>query len=84
MSHNFYLYHDPATDQLTWISWDHNMAVAAGRGSRGGGRGADTLDKASAGETWPLIRYLLDAPTCYERYVGYVLAPKHSRRRCRD
>jgi len=32
MSHNFYLYHDPDTDLLTWISWDHNEVL----GVRGG------------------------------------------------
>ena len=41
MSHNFYLYHDPETGQLTWISWDHNMAMASemGGGGSAGGRG---------------------------------------------
>src|SRR5690606_16164103 len=24
MSHNYYLYHNPDTGKLTWISWDHN------------------------------------------------------------
>jgi len=32
MTHNYYLYHDPATDQLTWISWDHNLVLGAGGG----------------------------------------------------
>lgn len=35
MSHNFYLYHDPATGQLTWISWDHNE-ILGGMGGPGG------------------------------------------------
>lgn len=35
MTHNFYLYHNPATDQLTWISWDHNLVL----GGMGGGFG---------------------------------------------
>ena len=38
MTHNFYLYHDPETDQLTWISWDHNLVLGA-MGGRGGGPG---------------------------------------------
>lgn len=33
MTHNFYLYHNPDTDQLTWISWDHNLVL----GGLGGG-----------------------------------------------
>lgn len=36
MSHNFYLYHNPATNQLTWISWDHNMVLMDGPGGRDG------------------------------------------------
>ena len=51
MSHNYYLYHDPETDRLVWISWDHNEAFS----SRG--RGDTSLDKASVGDNWPLIRY---------------------------
>jgi spore coat protein CotH len=64
MSHNYYLYDDPETGQLTWISWDHNMAMSAGMGSgnRRGGPGSQgvSLDKAEIGEEWPLIRFLLD------------------------
>jgi spore coat protein H len=37
MSHNFYLYHNPDTDQLVWISWDHNLVLGGmGGGDRGG------------------------------------------------
>lgn len=32
MSHNFYLYNDPATKKLTWISWDHNQILGSGGG----------------------------------------------------
>jgi len=35
MSHNYYLYHDPASDQLVWIPWDNNMSLG---GSSGGAR----------------------------------------------
>ncbi len=35
MPHNFYLYHNPDTNQLTWISWDHNMVLMDGPGGRG-------------------------------------------------
>lgn len=73
MSHNFYLYHNPATDKLTWISWDHNFVLGGGgmRGRGGpGGRGNYALDKSDVGRNWPLIRYLLDDPMYYERYVN--------------
>lgn len=45
MTHNFYLYHDPETDQLTWISWDHNLVLGASGGGPGGERpGGDQVN----------------------------------------
>ena len=38
MSHNYYLYHDPASDQLVWIPWDNNQSLSS---SMGGGGGID-------------------------------------------
>jgi hypothetical protein len=79
MSHNYYLYHDPDTDQLTWISWDHNMVVASemrGGGGPVGGRGPGnrnvSLDKTEINENWPLIRFLLDDPVYYQLYLNYL------------
>lgn len=64
--HNFYLYHDPKTDQLTWIGWDYNEALQPGR------RGNATLSLAETTDAWPLIRYLLDQPAYNEQYRAYV------------
>ncbi len=93
MPHNYYLYNDPHTGRLTWISWDHNMVLggmgglmggppagagggaAAGMGRPGGGMGGRmnvSLDRAEVGDNWPLIRFLLDEPAYYDRYVGYL------------
>lgn len=36
MTHNYYLYHDPDTGKLTWVSWDHNMILSAGGGGQRG------------------------------------------------
>jgi spore coat protein CotH len=74
MSHNYYLYHDPDSGQLTWISWDHNeaMSAAVGGGGRGRGNRNVSLDKADVGDNWPLIRFLLDDPVYYGRYVDYL------------
>lgn len=104
MAHNFYLYHDPETDRLTWISWDHNLILGSGFGggfreAPGGSGGGDapvlpdgaltgpqlfdggdgpgspantTLDRAGVGDDWPLIRFLLDDPVYYARYVDYL------------
>jgi len=74
MPHNFYLYHDPDTDLLTWISWDHNEILRSGgeTGGRGGMRTSISLGRDEVGQNWPLIRYLLDDPVYYDRYIGYI------------
>jgi spore coat protein H len=75
MSHNYYLYHDPDSGQLTWISWDHNMAMSSGTDGgerRGPGARTVSLDKADVDDNWPLIRYLLDDPVYYARYLDYL------------
>ncbi len=65
MSHNYYLYHDPDSDRLVWIAWDHNMAFGSGPGRRGGD---SSLDFAGTGANWPLIRNLLDDDVYSARY----------------
>ena len=75
MSHNYYLYHDSDSGQLHWISWDHNEAMStgmAGGGRRGPGGRSVSLDKADIDDNWPLIRYLLDDPIYYARYLDYL------------
>lgn len=78
MTHNFYLYNNPETGQLTWISWDHNQVLAGGGGI--GAPNARAVVGVRAGRTlslgrdevtdqWPLIRYLLDDPVYHERYL---------------
>ncbi len=81
MSHNFYLYDNPDTGQLTWISWDHNQVLAGGGdigapnarvvpGVRAGS--ALTLGRDEVSANWPLIRYLLDDPVYHDRYIEYI------------
>jgi spore coat protein H len=80
MSHNFYLYHDPDTDLLNWISWDHNQVLASGGMGGPGGlrapggvmRRSVSLGREDVGQNWPLIRYLLDDPVYYARYIDYI------------
>lgn len=67
MAHNFYLYHDPETDLLTWIGWDYNESFMLGR--RGS---AASLSHAEESAEWPLIRYLLDEPAYYAQYTAHV------------
>jgi spore coat protein CotH len=75
MSHNYYLYHDPDSGQMTWISWDHNMAMSEGMGGRAGrgpGSRSVSLDRAEVTGNWPLIRYLLDDPVYYALYLDHL------------
>jgi len=72
LPHNFYLYHDPETEQLTWISWDHNLVLSAmgGFGGRMRNRSEVSFDKANVSEEWPLIRFLLDDPIYHADYLA--------------
>lgn len=69
MTHNYYLYHDPATDLLNWIPWDNNEALQDGK--QGG-----TLNLAleEVGQSWPLIRFLMDQPDYESIYRAHVQA----------
>ena len=66
MTHNFYLYNNPETGQLTWIPWDHNEALTEGK------RSSVTLSMENIGAEWPLISYLLADSEYYDSYVNYV------------
>jgi hypothetical protein len=67
MQHNYYLYHDPSTDLLTWIPWDNNMTMSAS-----GIKPAASLRLDEVNQQWPLIRYLMDDPVYHEEYVTNV------------
>jgi len=68
MTHNYYLYNDPATSKLTWIPWDHNETFTDGKD-----RGVLTLGLDEVGSQWPLIRYLIDDPVYLEMYESAML-----------
>ena len=61
-------------------NWDtygqmvHNYYGPGERAGRMGpdGQGSASLDRAETTASWPLIRYLLDDPTYYARYIGYL------------
>jgi len=55
MTHNYYLYHNPASGKLEWIPWDGNEALKDGKM---GGALSISLDEVSS--DWPLIRYIVD------------------------
>jgi spore coat protein H len=50
------------------------MSAGMGGGGRRGGPGGQvvSLDKAQIGEDWSLIRFLLDDPVYYDRYLDYL------------
>ena len=65
---NYYLYNDPDTGLLTWISWDHDMILGIGDEMLS----SESLGRDEVGQCWPLIRYLLDDPIYYNHYVDYI------------
>ena len=69
MTHNYYLYNDPETGKITWITWDHNETLSS---TAGGRNRSISLEKAEVGENWPLIRFLLDDPVYNELYINYL------------
>lgn len=71
MTHNFFLYNDPDTGRLVWISWDHNQ-VLSGSGMGGGMGRSVSLDKKDVGANWPLIRFLLDDSVYFAHYVNFL------------
>ena len=70
MTHNYYLYNDPESGQLTWIPWDNNEAFGSGKGNRT----ALDLDLSKVSDSWPLISYLIDIPEYKALYDTYIQA----------
>jgi len=68
MTHNYYLYHNPETGLLEWISWDKSWAFSGD----GGIRPALSLNLDEVSEDWPLIRYLMDDPAYAAMYAAYL------------
>ncbi len=66
MTHNFYLYNDPATEKLVWIPWDNNESLSAGKMT------SLSLSMNEVTSSWPLIRYLMDTPEYKAFYLDYL------------
>lgn len=66
MAHNYFLYNNPQNGKLTWISWDHNEALQ----SRPNLYTPENL--IQAGDSWPLITYLLEVKGYKSRFDGYL------------
>ncbi len=67
MTHNYYLYNNPEDGLLTWIPWDNNEAFQDGKQS-----GALSLSLNEVGNSWPLIRYLINQPEYKLKYQTYL------------
>lgn len=87
MTHNYYLYNDPASGLLTWIPWDNNETFsdrnlipneppAAKTDSRCLDFDFSNLDNSNPGpdgaHSWPLIRYIYDDPIYRQKYDNYL------------
>lgn len=68
MTHNYYLYGDPAQDgRLVWIPWDFNMSYGWSANME-----PLSLDMDEVGSDWPLVRELMDDPVYEEMYAEHM------------
>lgn len=68
MTHNYYLYHDPADGLIKWIVWDNNEAFqTAGMGS-----GPLSFEMSEVSTDWPLINYIVAVPEYRAVYDTYI------------
>jgi hypothetical protein len=68
MIHNFYLYNNPETGQLTWIPWDNNEAFQEGK--QGGAAALDFSNLTLA--DWPLIDKIYADSVYKAQYDAYL------------
>lgn len=68
MPHNYYMYNNPDSGELTWIPWDYNEALQ--EGNMGGALNLNFSELSS--EEWPLIEYLYEDEVYREIYDAYV------------
>jgi spore coat protein CotH len=68
MTHNYYLYNDPAMNKLRWIAWDNNEAFSSGSGNRK----AVSFSMSEVGTGWPLINYIIANADYQATYKSYV------------
>ncbi|MFI3259105.1 MAG: CotH kinase family protein [Rikenellaceae bacterium] len=66
MAHNYFLYNNPSTGLLTWISWDHNESLQSGRNTY------EPYTLKDAGEMWPLFTYLMAQKEYKAKFDGYL------------
>ncbi|MFT5512898.1 MAG: spore coat protein H, partial [Bacteroidia bacterium] len=67
MSHNYYLYNDPADNLIKWIVWDNNEAFDQGKMG-----GAISFGMSEVGTDWPLINYIIADAGYLATYKAYI------------
>ncbi len=67
MTHNYYLYHDPADGLIKWIIWDNNEAFQNGKQG-----GSLSFGMTEVGTDWPLISYLIADETYETTYKAHI------------
>lgn len=70
MAHNYYLYNDPTTNQLTWIPWDHNESLQSATGNYTCYEPSQLSSVRST--SWPLIAYLIAVDEYKEAFDAYL------------
>lgn len=67
MTHNYYLYNNPANNKLTWIPWDNNEAFQTGNRYS-----ALSFSMSEVGSSWPLIKYIIAQQEYEDVYEAYL------------
>ena len=68
MTHNYFLYNNPDSSKLTWIPWDNNESLQAGKM-----QGSLPLDFSGLNASdWPLIGYLYQDAVYKAKYDTYI------------
>ncbi len=67
MTHNYYLYHDPADGLIKWIIWDNNEAFQDGKMG-----GSLSFSMSEVGTDWPLINFIIADEGYLSTYKSYV------------
>mgnify|MGYP000474395057 CR=1 FL=1 len=68
MTHNYYLYHDPADGLIKWIPWDNNEAFEEGKM---GGALSFEFEEINASD-WPLIGYITAIPEYEDLFKTHI------------
>lgn len=67
MTHNYFLYHDPADGLIKWIVWDNNEAFQEGNQD-----GSLSFSMNEVSSDWPLISYLINVDEYQDKYDAYI------------